>query len=71
MEKNEIGSAYNMYGDRRCVSRVVVGKPEGKELLEDPVVDGKIILRLIFRNWYMKTWTGSIWLRTRTDGGHL
>jgi len=27
--------------------------------LEDPDVDGRIILRWIFRKWYMRAWTGS------------
>jgi len=27
------------------------GKPEGKDHLEDPGVDGRIILRWIFRKW--------------------
>jgi hypothetical protein len=34
---------------RRGVYRVFVGKPEGKSPLEDPVLDGRIILRCIFR----------------------
>jgi hypothetical protein len=33
-------------GERRGVHRVWVGKPEG-----DPDVDGRIILRWIFRKW--------------------
>ena len=31
--------------------RVLVGKPEGKNHLGDPCIDGKIILRWIFRKW--------------------
>jgi hypothetical protein len=38
-------------GERRCVYRVLVGKPEGKNHLEDPGVDGRIILSWIFRKW--------------------
>jgi hypothetical protein len=30
---------------------VLVGKPDGKSHLEDPDVDGRIILRWIFRKW--------------------
>ena len=37
-------------GERRGVYRVLVGKPEGKIYLVDPGVDGRIILRWIFRN---------------------
>jgi hypothetical protein len=35
--------------EERGVHRVVVGKPEGKSDWGDPDVDGKIILRWIFR----------------------
>ena len=35
----------------RGVHRVLVGKPEGKRTLGDPDVDGRIILRWIFRKW--------------------
>ena len=47
--------------------RVLMRKPEGKNHLEDPGVDGKIILRQIFRKWDVGAWTGLIWLRI----GHL
>jgi hypothetical protein len=38
---------------------------------EDPGVDGKIILRRIFRKWDVGAWTGLGWLRIKTGGGHL
>jgi len=53
------------------VYRVLVGKPEGKKPLGDPGVDGRKILRWIFRNWVVGVWTGSSWLRIGTVGGHL
>jgi len=33
------------------MQRVLVEKPEGKSHLEDPGVDGRIILRWIFSKW--------------------
>ena len=45
-----VGHAARM-GERRGVSKVLVGKPEGKDCLEDPGVDGRVILRWIFRKW--------------------
>ena len=54
----------------RGVHRVLVRKPEGKRPMGDPDVDGRIILRWIFRKWVVGLWTGSSWLRIGTGGGH-
>jgi hypothetical protein len=35
-------------GGRRGAYRVLVGKPEGRNHLEDPGTDGRIILKWIF-----------------------
>jgi hypothetical protein len=32
-------------GDRTAIYRVLVGKPEGRNHLEDPGADGRILLR--------------------------
>jgi hypothetical protein len=58
-------------GERKSVYRVLVGKPEGKRPIGRPDVDGRIILRWIFRKWGVEVWTGSSWLRIGTGGGHL
>jgi hypothetical protein len=39
--------------------------------LKDPGVDGRIILKWIFKKWDGKAWTGLIWLRIGTGGGLL
>jgi len=37
----------------------------------DPGVDGRIILRWIFRNWDVRVRTGWSWFTIGTGGGHL
>jgi hypothetical protein len=39
--------------------------------LEDPRVDGRIILRWVLRKYDVGVWTRSSWLRIGTGGGHL
>jgi hypothetical protein len=38
-------------GERRGAYRVLVGKSEGGDHLEDPGIDGRIILRRAFTKW--------------------
>jgi len=47
------------------------GNLRERDHLEDRGVDGRIMLRWIFRKWDVGVWTGLIWLRIGTDGGHL
>jgi hypothetical protein len=58
-------------GEGRGVHRVLVGKPEGKRPLGRPDVDGRIILRGIFRKLEGIVGTGWSGLRIGTGGGHL
>ena len=37
----------------------------------DPGVDGRTMLRWIFRGWDVGLWTGSSWLRIGMVGGRL
>ena len=56
---------YLDHRDRRGAYKVLVKEPE-REYLEDIGIDGKIILKGMF-----KKWTGMIWLRTGTGGRRL
>jgi len=47
------------------------GNLRARDHLGDPGVDGRIMLRWIFRKWDVVVWTGSSWLRTGTGGWHL
>jgi hypothetical protein len=42
INKNEIGGGCSTYGEWRGACSVLVGKPEGKNHLEDIGVDGRI-----------------------------
>ena len=47
------------------------GNVRKRDHLEDPGINGRIILRRIFRKWDVEVWAGSNWLRIGTGGGHL
>jgi hypothetical protein len=58
-------------GGREAYTGLWWGNLRERDSLEDPVIDGRIILRWIFRKWDVGVWTGSSWLRIGTGGGHL
>jgi hypothetical protein len=59
-----------VWGARRGVYRVLVGKPE-RYHLGYPDVDGRIILRWIFGKWEGVVGIGWSWLRIGIGGGRL
>jgi hypothetical protein len=58
-------------GQGRCAYRVLWGDLRERDHLGDPDVEGRIILRWIFRKWVVGVCTGLSWLRIETGGGHL
>jgi hypothetical protein len=58
-------------GERRGVYRVLVVKREGQNHLGDQGVDGRIILKWIFRKWKGVVETGWSGLRIGTGVGYL
>jgi len=58
-------------GEGISVYRVWWGNLGERDHWGDPGLDGRIILRFIFRKWDVGVWTGSSWLRIGTGGGYL
>jgi hypothetical protein len=67
-KKNDVGEACstNGLGERR-----VPGFWWENLWERNPGVDGRIILRHIFRKWDVGVWNELSWLRIETGGGHL
>jgi hypothetical protein len=64
-----MGGACSTYGESRVLYRVRMGRPEKRDSLEDPGIDGRIILRWIFKKWDVGAWNEVMLLRTGTCGG--
>jgi hypothetical protein len=59
------------WGKREAYTGFWWGNLRERDHLGDPGVDGKIILRWIFRKLDVGVWTGSSWLRIGRGGGLL
>jgi hypothetical protein len=64
------GRACSTYGESRNSHRVLVGKHEEKNHLQNLVVDERI-QKWISKKWNEKACTGLFWLRTKTGNGLL
>jgi hypothetical protein len=61
----------HVWEERRGVYRVLAGNLRERDHLEDQGVDGRIILRWIFRKWDVGIWIRSSWLRIWKGGEHF
>jgi hypothetical protein len=58
-------------GEGRGVYRILMGELREIDHWRDPGIDGRIILRWIFRKLDVGVWTGFCWLGIETGGGNL
>jgi hypothetical protein len=69
--ENEMDAVCSTYGECRGVYRVLVGKPEGKRPLGRPRHGLEDNIKMDLQEMGCGAWTGSMWLRIGTGGGHL
>jgi len=65
-----MGGACSSYG-REVYTEFWWGNLRERDNLGDTGVEGRIILRWIFRKWDVGAWIELIWLRIWTGVGHL
>ena len=71
IKKNEMGGACDAYWGRvEVCTGFWWGNLRERDHWGDPDVDGRIILRWIFRKWEGVVGNGWSWLRIGTGGGH-
>ena len=58
-------------GESRGVYKVLVGKPEAKRPLGRPRRRREDNIKMDIQEVVVGTWTGLIWLRIGTGGGHV
>ena len=59
---------WRVWGRREAYTGVWWGNLRERDRLGDPGVDGRLILRWIFRKWDVGLWTEWSWLRIGTGG---
>jgi hypothetical protein len=68
---NEMGSACGTYGrQEKCIQGFGIDL-RARGCFKDPGVDGRMILKRVFKKWDREAGNGMIWLRIGTRGGLL
>jgi hypothetical protein len=67
----KISTFVSTFGDRRGVSRILVGKPEGKRPLGKSTRRREDGIKMDLYEVGWRAWTGVIWLAIETGGGFL
>ena len=69
IQENGLGGACSMYGGEESYIQDLVGKHGGKRPLGRPRRRWEDNIKMDLQEVWV--WTGSIWLRIGTGGGHL
>jgi hypothetical protein len=53
-----MSGACSTHGERIGVYSILVGQLRERDHMEDPCIDGRIVLKWIFRKWDVGEWIG-------------
>ena len=72
-KKKDIGEGrlWQVWGERICAYRVLVGINDGRRPLRRPRRRWEDNIKMVLQEEGVGVWTGSSWLRIGTGGGHL
>jgi len=62
---------WHVWGDRITAYKVFWGDRTERDRMENLDVDGRTILKWIFKKWTGEAWTGLLWFRIGTRGRRL
>ena len=62
---------YHVWGRGEAYTGFWWGKPKEKRPLGRPKRRREDNINMDLQKWHVRAWTGSMWLRIRTDGRHL